>query len=321
MTVASMGLATTPSFFQHRMENLFEQYLWQFVLVYIDDVIIFSKSIDEHIRHLNIALGLLEKSGVTLSLPKCHFAQPSITALGHHINRLGLSTLEDKVEAIRKWNFPETLQQLETALGFFGYYRKFVKGYAAIVEPLIQLKTIGFANAPTKGNKRKKFVKSALPNPSQNIADTEPTKNTDHNENKKNKSRNVLNELWNQCKLAFEKIKEKLYTAPILAFPDFLRPFILYTDGSKERDYEAALHQQDKNGAERPILFLSKSLSAAEKNYWPTELEMGALIWALQKLPQYLNGAKFTVITDHQAIVNSFKGMDAANKKGPRLTN
>jgi len=62
-------------------------------------------------------------------------------------------------------------------------------------------------------------------------------------------------------------------------------------------------------------LFLSKSLSPAEKNYWPTELETGALVWALQKLPQYLDGAKFTVITDHQAIVDSFKGMDATNKK------
>ena len=313
MTVASMGLATTPSFFQHRMEALFGRYLWQFVLVYIDDVIIFSKNINDHLRHLDTALGLLKESGVTLSLPKCHFAQPSISALGHHVSRLGLSTLEDKVEAVRNWTFPETLQQLETVLGFFGYYRKFIKEYAAIVEPLVRLKTIGFTNAPIKGRKRKNYAKKSLPCPRAEQLGSDS--NTDSRLNI------VTDELWNDCKKAFEEVKAKLCSAPTLAFPDFNNPFILYTDGSKQRGYGAALHQLDSEGVERPILFLSKSLSAAEKNYWPTELETGALVWALQKLPQYLDGTEFTVITDHQAIVDSFKGLDAANKKGPRLTN
>lgn len=127
-----MGLSSTSPFFQHRMERLFREYLWNFVLVYIDDIIVFSKSIKEHLAYLDTVLGLLEESGVTLSLSKCFFTQPSITALGHHISRPGLATLEEKVEAIRKWEFPTTLSQLEIAIGFFNYYRQFVEHFAAI---------------------------------------------------------------------------------------------------------------------------------------------------------------------------------------------
>jgi hypothetical protein len=75
--------------------------------------------------------------------------------------------------------------------------------------------------------------------------------------------------------------------APTLAYPDFNRSFILYTDGSHERGFGVALHQLDADGIERPILYLSKALTPAEWNYWPTELETGALVWALQKLPQF----------------------------------
>ena len=194
-----------------------------------------------------------------------------------------------------------TLQQLKTVLRFFGYYRKFIKGFAGIVDPLIELKTIGFRNAPSKGRKRKRFVKSSLPQPTSETKEDEPSK--------------ISDDLWNRCKSAFEEINDTLCKALTLAFLDFAKLLILYTDGSKARGYGAALHQLDKEGLERPILFLSKSLSPAEKNYWPTELETSALVWALQKLPQYLDSTKFTIITDHQAILNSFKDMDATNKK------
>jgi hypothetical protein len=73
-TMSTMGLASSPAFFQHRMERIFGRYLWQFVLVYIDDTIIFSKDIETHIRDLSTVLSLLCKSGITLNLGKCHFA-------------------------------------------------------------------------------------------------------------------------------------------------------------------------------------------------------------------------------------------------------
>jgi len=83
LTVSTMGLASSPTFFQHRMERLFGKYLWKFVLVYIDDTIVFLKDIKSHIHDLSIVLCLLRESGVTLSLSKCHFAQLGLQALGH----------------------------------------------------------------------------------------------------------------------------------------------------------------------------------------------------------------------------------------------
>ena len=81
-----MGLANSPGFFQHCMERLFQDYLWNFVLVYIDNVILFLKSIEEHLTQLDTVLSLLEKSGVTLVISKSHFTYPLIKALGHHVS-------------------------------------------------------------------------------------------------------------------------------------------------------------------------------------------------------------------------------------------
>ncbi len=109
LTVSTMGLANSPGFFQHRMEMIFSSYLWQWVLVYIDDIIIFSRSIEEHLTHLDEALWLLEQSGITLSITKCHFGYPSIMVLRHHVSRLGLSTIHKKTEAIQNLDYPESL--------------------------------------------------------------------------------------------------------------------------------------------------------------------------------------------------------------------
>ena len=78
-------------------------------------------------------------------------------------------------------------------------------------------------------------------------------------------------------------------------------PLILYIDGSKAKGYRAALLQIGADGVERPILFLSRDLTGQETRYWATELEPGALIWALTELPQIFDDREFTVITDHSA--------------------
>jgi hypothetical protein len=303
LTVSTMGLASSPSFFQHRMEQLFGKYLWKFVLVYIDDTIIFSKDIDSHIRHLSTVLRILCKSGATLSLAKCFFAQPGLRALGHFVSRLGLSTVEQKVEAVRALAFPTNLQELEHGLGFFGYYRKFVPYFAAIARPLQILKTRGFKGVSVDKKIRKAH---AIKTKVADVAEGSDPPDT----------------LIARCKEAWETLKEKLCSAPTLAFPNFDRPFILYVDGSRERGYGVALHQEDLEGVERPILFLSKELNPTEENYWPSELETGALVWALEKLPQYLDHGKMTVYTDHSSLRDAFKDQGPVRgKRSLRLAN
>ena len=298
LTVSTMGLCSSPGFFQHRMELLFGKYLWKFVLVYIDDIIVFSTSVQAHIKDLAIALNVLKSSGVTLQLSKCRFAQPGIKALGHWVDRLGLSTMDEKVEKVRTIKFPESLQQLENGLGFFGYYRKFVKNYAGIVRPLQVLKTRGFKGSPPDKKGRRHFASNSA------VIHT-----------------GVTDIEIKQAKDAWEQIKDCLYKAPVLAFPDFNKPFILYVDGSKEMGFGAALHQIGADGLEHPILYLSKELSPAEASYWPTELETGALVWALQKLPQYFDGGKTTVWTDHSALKDVLSLASVHSKCSLRLAN
>lgn len=300
LTVATMGLINSPGFFQHRMENLLAAYLWIFVLVYIDDILIFSKSIEAHLDHLGKALGLLEASGITLSISKCHFAFPSIQALGHHVSRLGLGTVQEKTDAIRQLLFPENLALLEVAIGLFNYYRKFVEWFAAICLSLTNLKTKGFKDAPIKGYGREKHAQNTL---LRNLATEEELRT---------------------CQEAFEELKTRLCNAPILAFPDFARAFILYVDGCKKKGFGAALHQLDESDPpkERVILYISKTLSPAEKRYWPTELETAALVWALHKLQQYTDQGQITVYSDHQSIAQTFKDNGPIKgKRSERLNN
>jgi len=153
---------------------------------------------------------------------------------------------------VAKIAFPTTLKTLEYALGFFGYYRKFVLFYSYISGPLQDLKTKAFTKAPKKGKERDKYVSTYRINPKDHEA----------------------------AVAAWIDLKDKLCNTPVLAHPDFEREFILYYDASKERGYGVALHQVSKPSVdrtvdgideskpvERPILFLSKSLTDAEKNY------------------------------------------------------
>ena len=182
--------------------------MWKFVVVYIDDVIVFSATPEQYVHDLDIALSLLEDAGVMLALAKCFFAQPSIQALSYKIFKLDLSILEEKVEAIQKWTFPNTLSQLEKALGFFGYYRKFVPYYAAIAAPLIELKIIGFRNGSREGRKRSNYAESTpIPLPLiadapeyANLSRTQKTQNTKAKAKSANKD---IKRLMFKCIVAF----------------------------------------------------------------------------------------------------------------------
>ena len=125
---------------------------------------------------------------------------------------------------------PRTLRQLETALGFFGYYRKFVAHFAAIASPLVKLKTEGFRGGPIKGKPRQRHAENSL------LQDL-PTKPSESPTDKP-----ALLSYTNEQKYAWETLKQSLCNAPTLAFPDFHKPFLLYTDGSKEMGFGAALH-------------------------------------------------------------------------------
>ena len=140
------------------MESILVKYLWFFILIYIDNIIIFFRYKEEHLHHLDRILQLLKDSGVTLSIAKCYFSYFSIKVLGHHILWLSLNTIKEKTEVIQNLDYPGYLRDLETGLGFFGYYRKFVSYYSAIAQPLLDLKMTEFKTSPSKGQAWIKYV-------------------------------------------------------------------------------------------------------------------------------------------------------------------
>ncbi|CAM8956675.1 unnamed protein product [Rhodiola kirilowii] len=137
--VMPFGLSNAPSSFQAEMNSMFRPFLWQFVLVFFDDILIYSKSGEEHIRHLQEVFCILHSYKFYAKHSKCDIARSSLAYLGHVISGLGVAVDPDKIGAIRKWPLPSTVRQLRAFLGLTGYYRKFMAQYASIVAPLTSL--------------------------------------------------------------------------------------------------------------------------------------------------------------------------------------
>jgi hypothetical protein len=132
-------LKTGPSVFLRLTDRILGRYKWQIALVYIDDIIIYSKAFEQHAEDVDTILQLVIKSGITLSPAKSDVAHPSIKALAHQVSNLGIGTLEETVRAVREFPRPHNVKALQRFLGLAVYYRKFVKGFAKIATPLYEL--------------------------------------------------------------------------------------------------------------------------------------------------------------------------------------
>lgn len=133
------GYRNGPSVFQRVMQNVLAPYLWVFTLVYIDDIVIFSRTFDEHSDHINKVLKAILDAKITLSPSKCHFGYQSLLLLGQKVSRLGMSTHYEKVKAILELAEPRTMKDLQTFLGMMVYFSGYVPYYAWIAHPLFEL--------------------------------------------------------------------------------------------------------------------------------------------------------------------------------------
>jgi transposase InsO family protein len=138
------GLVNAPATFQRAMDIILSGVRWEFVIVYLDDIIIFSNSFEEHLKHIDLVLQKLSEAGATLKFPKCHFFRKAVDYLGHRLLPHKLQVLEKNVEAIAKAEPPTTKTQVRSFLGLCGVYRRFVPGYAALAKPLTMLTKKGW---------------------------------------------------------------------------------------------------------------------------------------------------------------------------------
>ncbi|GJU54442.1 putative reverse transcriptase domain-containing protein [Tanacetum coccineum] len=218
--VMPFGLTNAPVVFMDLMNRVCKPYLDKFVIVFIDDILIYSKNKEEHEEHLKLILELLKKEELYAKFSKCEFWIPKVQFLGHVIDSKGIHVDPAKIESIKDWASPKGATEIRQFLGLAGEKEE----------------------------------------------------------------------------AAFQLIKQKLCSAPILALPKGSENFIVYCDAS-HKGLGAVLMQNEK-----VIAYASRQLKIHEKNYTTHDLELGAVVFALKLWRHYLYGTRCTVFTDHKSL-------------------
>jgi hypothetical protein len=250
------GMKNAPAIFQREMQRVFVAQLGKAVLVFIDDILIYTKTVKEHEEVVRWLLKRLCEEGYYANPEKCEFFMREVSFLGHVINEKGIHVQQHKVKAVAAWPTPTTRTEVKAFLGLTGYYRKFVPSYSGVATPL-----------------------------------TELTKNSQRFE-------------WGLTQQqAFDQLKAKLTSAPVLAHPDPMRQYVLNTDASGFA-IAAVLSQQQPDGTTRPVAYYSRKMNAAERNYDVHDKELLAIVMAVKHWRCYLEGNPHPtkVLTDHKGL-------------------
>jgi hypothetical protein len=138
-TVMSFGLTNAPAYFMYLMNKVFMEYLDKFVVVFIDDILVFSRSEEEHEEHLRLVLQKLREHQLYAKFSKCAFWLKEVFFLGHIITDGGIVVDPSKVRDVLNWSPPKNVPEIRSFLGLAGYYRRFIEGFSKIVKPLTTL--------------------------------------------------------------------------------------------------------------------------------------------------------------------------------------
>ncbi|RVW27121.1 Retrovirus-related Pol polyprotein from transposon 17.6 [Vitis vinifera] len=230
--VMPFGLTNAPAAFMDLMNKVFRAYLDQFVIVFVDDILIYSRSLE------------------------------SINSICHVVSEAGIAVDHSKVEAVQEWQRPTNVFEVRSFLGLAGYYRRFVEDFSRIAAPITRLTRKGV-----------KFD-------------------------------------WNEeCENAFQELKRKLTTAPVLTAPISGELFTIYCDASTV-GLGCVLMQQGK-----VVAYASRQLKQHERNYPAHDLELAAVVFALKTWRHYLYGEKFEVYSDHKSLKYIFTQKDLNSRQ------
>ena len=162
--VMPFGLTNAPSTFQSIMNHILEVFLNKFVVVYLDDILIFSDTLEEHVKHVETVLKVLKDNNFTLAKKKCEWAKTEISYLGHVIGNGEIKPDDQKISIIKDWKRPENVKQVQQFIGFINYYHKFIRNFAQIAKPLFELlrKDVRFTWKQDQENAFKQLKESLL---------------------------------------------------------------------------------------------------------------------------------------------------------------
>jgi hypothetical protein len=272
-TVMPFGLCNAPATFQRMMERVLSGLTGECCAVYFDDVLIYSRNIEEHKVHVSLVLKRLREANLKIQWKKCKWGVAEVEYLGHVVGGGVVKPRPEKLKLLHEMPVPTRAEKLAKFVGLAGYYRKFIRNFAKIAAPLYAVK---------ENNKKLEWT--------------------------------------SECQLSFEFIRScltgyaGLSANGILALPDFEKPFRIETDACDD-GMGAVLAQKDANGDYRPVSFWSKRFVGAERRYSTSEKELMAVVRAIEHFKQFVYGAHFDIITDHQPL----KWLYALDNPAPKL--
>jgi transposase InsO family protein len=258
------GLTNAPSTFQRIMNDALREFNGKFLVVYLDDIVIYSNSEEEHEKHLQQVLEALDGNELYAKPSKCTIGVQELEFCGHIIGNGKCKPTPTKVKAITEWPQPRNVHEVRQFLGLASYYRRYVRDFAKTAAPLSDL----LIEADI-GLRKKKF---------------RPIR-------------------WNaKSEFAFQTLKNALATEPVLKQVDETKPFRVETDCS-EWALGCVLLQTGDDGKWHPVAYDGRKLNGAELNYPIHEKELLAIKHALRIWTAYVqNGHKTEVITDHESL-------------------
>ena len=135
----SFGLTNAPAYFMYLMNKVFMEYLDKFVVVFIDDILVYSKNEEEHEEHLRLVLQKLREHQLYAKFSKCEFWLKEVSFLGHIISNGGVAVDPKKVRDVLSWKPPQDVSEIQSFLGMAGYYRRFIEGFSKLAKPMTAL--------------------------------------------------------------------------------------------------------------------------------------------------------------------------------------
>ncbi|CAA7034520.1 unnamed protein product [Microthlaspi erraticum] len=246
--VMPFGLSNAPSTFMRVMNQALRPFIGRCVVVYFDDILVFSVSLEDRLVHLRDVLLVLRREKLFGAAKKCAFGVSQVLFLGYIVSGQGLEVDPTKISAIKSWPAPTTITEVRSFHGLASFYRRFVPHFSSVMSPITDcMKSTSFVWTPTTND-------------------------------------------------AFELIKTRLTTAPVLALPNFSLPFELHSDASKT-GIGAVLSQQG-----RPIVFFSEKIAGPRSRYSTYDVELYAVVQSIKHWRHYLFHREFVLYTDHDAL-------------------
>jgi hypothetical protein len=245
------GLTNALATFMRMMDDIVRPFTNTFVVVYLDDILIYNKTWDEHLQHIQQVLHTLRQHKLYANLEKCSFGMDRVHYLGYIIDQHGVHVDLAKIQVICDWPAPTTLTELQSFLGLANFYHRYVLGFSHIAWALSQI---------TRGGGKAKFA-------------------------------------WGQSQQqAFDDLKQRLCSAPVLSLPDLQHPFEIEIDAS---DYVVGVVLTQHGHL---VAYHSETLSDIVRKYPTYDKEMYSIVQACCQWRHYILGKETTIHIDHKPL-------------------